>query len=198
MDRECRVAGRGWVLSTGWCQGSDPRLPSTQSSGAAWHNQCTAGEGTHLLWRSRLEQLTATEGRVRTSPAEWGRHELFWQWVGDTYSALHCVLLIACIHTYIHVFVKRQKLWSESEVLVQGEETAKAHWKIWYDTMRYEIVYLGPLKSWWKGQLNLAHSTKSGKNKEESKKQKPNVSKEKVRVIVVKGRTERDDIFVNV
>ena len=90
MDRECRMAGRDWVLSTRRCQRYDPRPSPTQSSGAARHNRRPAGEGAHLLWRSWLEQLAATEGRVCTTPTERGRHELFWQWVDETYSALHC------------------------------------------------------------------------------------------------------------
>ena len=41
------------------------------------------------------------------------------------------------------------------------------------------MVYLRALKSWRKGQLNLAHGTKNEKNKEETKKQTPWRSEEK-------------------
>ena len=35
-------------------------------------------------------------------------------------------------------------------------------------TVRYDIVYLRALKSWRKSQLNLAHDTENGGNKEEN------------------------------
>ena len=47
------------------------------------------------------------------------------------------------------------------------------------------MVYLRALKSWQKGQLNLAHGTKK-ENKEETKK--PSSSEETARVIVREGR----------
>jgi len=81
MDRECRMAGWAWVLPTGWCQGSYSWPASTQPSGTPRHHRRPPSEGTHLLWGSRLGRLAATEGRVYTSPAEWGRYQLFRQWV---------------------------------------------------------------------------------------------------------------------
>jgi len=38
-----------------------------------------------------------------------------------------------------------------------------------YDTIRYETIYLRALKSWWYGQLSLAHGTETKKGKTKNK-----------------------------
>ena len=61
------------------------------------------------------------------------------------------------------------------------------------DTTRHDTVYLCALKSWRKGQFNLAHDTKNRGNrpKEKKTKNKKGSSEETARVIVREGSPRR-------
>jgi hypothetical protein len=87
--RWSRMAWRSGLLPAWWRQRPHSFTAPTQSSETSWYWWCAWGQRAPVLWGIRLGRSATTKGRICSSPTEWGRYELFWQWVSRRSVAIY-------------------------------------------------------------------------------------------------------------